>query len=124
MLEGGEDPRFIARRMVILASEDIGNADPRALQVAVAAAQAVEHVGLPEAALASRRRRSICRWRRSRTPSYEAIGRAREWVREHGAPVPPPTLRRAPPTRARRSSAAAWATTTRTTHPEGVAARS
>ena len=48
MLEGGEDPRFIARRMVILASEDIGNADPRALEVAVAAAYAVEHVGLPE----------------------------------------------------------------------------
>src|SRR5439155_25714096 len=46
MLEGGEDPRFIARRMVVLASEDIGNADPRALLVAVAAAQAVEHVGL------------------------------------------------------------------------------
>ena len=48
MLEGGEDPRFIVRRMVILASEDIGNADPRALEVAVAAAQAIEHVGLPE----------------------------------------------------------------------------
>ena len=45
MLEGGEDPRFIARRMVILASEDIGNADPQALTVAVAAAHAVEHVG-------------------------------------------------------------------------------
>jgi putative ATPase len=51
MLEAGEDPRFLARRMVILASEDIGNADPRALLVAVAAAQALEHVGLPEARL-------------------------------------------------------------------------
>ena len=51
MLEAGEDARFIARRMVILASEDVGNADPRALVVAVAAAQAVEHVGLPEAQL-------------------------------------------------------------------------
>ncbi len=50
MLEGGEDPRFIARRMVILASEDIGNADPLSLVVAVAAAQAVEHVGMPECA--------------------------------------------------------------------------
>ena len=49
MLEGGEDPRFIVRRMVILASEDIGNADPQALSVATAAAAAVEHVGLPEA---------------------------------------------------------------------------
>ena len=51
MLEGGEDPRFIARRMIVLASEDIGNADPQALVVAVAAAQALEHVGLPEARL-------------------------------------------------------------------------
>ena len=51
MLEGGEDARFIARRMVILASEDVGNADPQALVVAVAAAQALEHVGLPEAQL-------------------------------------------------------------------------
>jgi putative ATPase len=51
MLEAGEDARFIARRMVILASEDVGLADPRALLVAVAAAQAVEHVGLPEAQL-------------------------------------------------------------------------
>ncbi len=49
MLEGGEDPRFIARRLVISASEDIGNADPRALTVAVAAQQAVEFVGMPEA---------------------------------------------------------------------------
>jgi putative ATPase len=51
MLEGGEDARFVARRMVILASEDIGLADPQALLVAEAAARAVEYVGLPEAAL-------------------------------------------------------------------------
>ena len=51
MLEGGEDPRFIARRMVILASEDVGNADPQALVVATAAGQAVDRVGLPECAL-------------------------------------------------------------------------
>jgi putative ATPase len=51
MLEAGEDARFIARRMIIFASEDIGQADPNALLVAVAAAQAVEHVGLPEAQL-------------------------------------------------------------------------
>jgi putative ATPase len=49
MLAGGEDPRFIARRMIVHASEDIGLADPRALLVATAAAQAVEYVGLPEA---------------------------------------------------------------------------
>jgi putative ATPase len=51
MLEAGEDPRFIARRLVILASEDVGNADPQGLLVATAAAQAVEFVGLPECQL-------------------------------------------------------------------------
>lgn len=51
MLEAGEDPRFVARRMIIFASEDIGLADPTALGVAVAAAHALEHVGLPEAEL-------------------------------------------------------------------------
>ena len=51
MLEAGDDPRFIARRLIILASEDIGMADPQALVIAVAAAQAVDHVGLPEAQL-------------------------------------------------------------------------
>lgn len=51
MIEGGEDPRFIARRLVILASEDIGMADPSALQTAVAAAQAVQLIGLPEGRL-------------------------------------------------------------------------
>ncbi|WP_018503012.1 replication-associated recombination protein A [Parafrankia discariae] len=52
MLEAGEDPRFVARRMIILASEDVGMADPGALGVAVAAAQALDLVGLPEARLA------------------------------------------------------------------------
>src|SRR6056297_1791102 len=51
MLEGGEDVRFLCRRLVILASEDIGNADPQALQIAVAAMQACEFIGLPEAQL-------------------------------------------------------------------------
>src|SRR5207237_4739672 len=50
MLEGGEDARFIARRMVVLASEDVGNADPRALEIAVAAAPAGAHGGLTEGA--------------------------------------------------------------------------
>ena len=48
MLEAGEDPLFIARRMVIFAAEDIGNADPRALQIAIAVKDAVDFVGLPE----------------------------------------------------------------------------
>jgi putative ATPase len=95
MLEGGEDPRFIARRMVILASEDIGNADPDALGVAVAAAHAVEHVGLPEAALNLAQAAVYLALAPKSNASYEAIGRAREWVREHGAPVPPPALQSA-----------------------------
>jgi putative ATPase len=48
MLEGGEDPRFVARRMVVFASEDVGNADPRALEVAVAADAAFRRLGMPE----------------------------------------------------------------------------
>ena len=56
MLEAGEDARFIARRLVILASEDVGEADPLSLVIATAAAQAVEYVGLPEAQLNLARR--------------------------------------------------------------------
>ena len=95
MLEGGEDPRFIARRMVILASEDVGNADPRALQVAVAAAHAVEHVGLPECAHNLAQASVYLALAPKSNASYKALGRAREWVREHGAPDPPAALRSA-----------------------------
>jgi len=95
MLEGGEDPRFIARRMVILASEDIGNADPRALELAVAAAHAVEHVGLPECAHNLAQASIYLALAPKSKGSTEALGRARRWVREHGAPVPPGPLRSA-----------------------------
>jgi putative ATPase len=95
MLEGGEDPRFIARRMVVLASEDIGNADPRALQVAVAAAQAVEHVGMPECALNLAQAAVYLSLAPKSNASVEAIGRARQWVREHGTPLPPAPLQSA-----------------------------
>jgi putative ATPase len=95
MLEGGEDPRFIVRRMVILASEDIGNADPEALQVAVATASAVEHVGLPEATYAL----AQCAIYLSLAPKSNAAGRAlgaaRAHIREHGAALPPSPLRSA-----------------------------
>ncbi len=93
MLEGGEDPRFIARRMVILASEDIGNADPQALVVAVAAAHAVEHVGLPECAHNLAQAAVYLSLAPKSNASYEALKRARAWVREHGAPSPPLALR-------------------------------
>jgi putative ATPase len=93
MLEGGEDPRFIARRMVVLASEDIGNADPRALQVAVAAAHAVEHVGMPECALGLSQAAIYLALAPKSNASIKALGRARAWVREHGAPDIPAYLR-------------------------------
>ena len=68
MVEAGEDPRFIARRIVILASEDIGMADPTSLQVAVAAARALEFVGCPRLASRWLRPLSTAAWRRSPTP--------------------------------------------------------
>jgi putative ATPase len=93
MLEGGEDPRFIARRMIVLASEDIGNADPRALLVAVAAAHAVEHVGLPEARLnLSQAAIYLARAPKSNA-SYVALKEATADVREHGHIRPPDALR-------------------------------
>jgi putative ATPase len=95
MLEGGEDPRFIARRMIILASEDIGNADPRALQVAVAAAHAVEHVGMPECAHNLAQAAVYLSLAPKSNASYKALKAARAWVREHGAPMPPQHLRSA-----------------------------
>ena len=95
MLEGGEDPRFIARRMVILASEDIGNADPRALEVAVAAAHAVEHVGMPECAHNLAQAAVYLALAPKSNASYKALKAARAWVREHGAPLPPDHLRSA-----------------------------
>jgi putative ATPase len=95
MLEGGEDPRFIARRMVVLASEDVGNADPRALEVAVNAAHAVEHVGMPECALNLAQAAVYLSLAPKSNASYEGIKRARAWVREHGTPEPPAALRSA-----------------------------
>ncbi|TML35054.1 MAG: replication-associated recombination protein A [Actinobacteria bacterium] len=93
MLEGGEDPRFIARRMVVLASEDIGNADPRALLVAVAAAQAVEHVGLPEARLNLAQATIYLARAPKSNASYVALKEASADVREHGQIRPPAALR-------------------------------
>ena len=93
MLEGGEDARFIARRMVVLASEDIGNADPRALMVAVAAAQAVEHVGLPEARLNLAQAAIYLARAPKSNASYVAIKKATADVQEQGTSRPPKELR-------------------------------
>jgi len=93
MLEGGEDPRFIARRMVILASEDVGNADPQALLVADAAARAVDRVGLPECALNLAQATVYLALAPKSNASHKALGRARAEVRENGAKTPPDYLR-------------------------------
>ena len=93
MLEGGEDPRFIARRMVILASEDIGNADPQALLVADAAARAVDRVGLPECALNLAQATVHLALAPKSNASYKALAAARAEVRANGAKTPPDYLR-------------------------------
>jgi putative ATPase len=93
MLEGGEDPRFLARRIVIAASEDVGNADPLALVVAVAAAQAVEHVGLPEAQLNLAQAAIYVARAPKSNASARAIWTARADVRRDGIAPPPAMLR-------------------------------
>jgi putative ATPase len=93
MLAGGEDPRFVARRMVVLASEDIGNADPRALLVAVAAAHAVEHVGLPEVQLNLAQAAIYLARAPKSNAVITALREAQADVKEHGHVRPPDALR-------------------------------
>jgi putative ATPase len=96
MLEAGEEPRFVVRRMVIFASEDIGNADPQALQVAVAALQALELVGLPEGTLPLTQAVTYLALAPKSNAVLTAYGRAREAVLEKGALGVPLHLRNAP----------------------------
>jgi putative ATPase len=95
MLEGGEDPRYLARRMIVLASEDIGNADPHALPLAMATAQAVEHVGAPECSYALAQCAMYLALAPKSNSALRALGAARRHVREHGAQLPPDALRSA-----------------------------
>jgi putative ATPase len=89
MVAAGEDPKFIARRIIIAASEDVGNADPRALQIAVAAAQALEWVGLPEAQYALAQAVVYVSTAPKSNHSGQAYWAALADVREHGSlPVP------------------------------------
>ena len=89
MLEGGEDIRFLTRRLVILASEDIGNADPQALPLAVAAMQACEFVGLPECQLTLSQAVSYLALAPKSNAATTAIGSARKDVKEKQiVPVP------------------------------------
>ena len=96
MLEGGEDPVFVARRMVIFASEDIGNADPRALQVAVAAMEGCARIGMPEARILLGQACTFLATSPKSNASYRAIDTAIAAVKETGALPVPMHLRNAP----------------------------
>jgi putative ATPase len=93
MLTGGEDPKFIARRMIIFASEDIGNADPRALEVAIAVSRAVEFVGLPECRINLAQGVTYLSCAPKSNASYAGISAALQEIEERGAKSPPVFLR-------------------------------
>ena len=86
MLEGGEAPEFMARRIVILASEDIGNADPQALPLAIAAASAVERLGLPEARYALAQATIYLAAAPKSNAAGRALGAAEQAIRRGGEP--------------------------------------
>lgn len=96
MIEAGENPRFIARRMVIFASEDIGNAQPQALQVATAAASAVEYVGMPEAQINLAQAVTYLASAPKSNASYSGLLRAKKDVKETFNEPVPLHLRNAP----------------------------
>jgi putative ATPase len=96
MLEAGEDPVFIARRLIILASEDIGNADPHGLMLATSAFDAVRYIGLPEAQLVLAQTVTYLASAPKSNASYLAINKARQMVRDHPAGEIPLHLRNAP----------------------------
>jgi len=93
MLAGGEDPKFIARRIIVFASEDVGNADPRALEVAVAAARAVEFVGVPECRINLSQAALYMALAPKSNAAYKAIDAAMADVEKRGNEPPPPHLR-------------------------------
>jgi len=96
MLEGGEDPKFIARRMIILASEDIGNADPRALTLATSCFTAVDYVGMPEAQIILAQAATYLASCPKSNASYTAISEATRDVRNGSDEPVPLHLRNAP----------------------------
>jgi putative ATPase len=93
MLQGGEDPKFIARRIIVAAAEDVGNADPRALEVATAAARAVEFVGMPEARIPLAQAAIYVALAPKSNAAYRAIGAALDLVEREGPKRPPLSLR-------------------------------
>ena len=96
MLEGGEKPEFIARRLIILASEDIGNADPNGLTLATSGFQAAHMIGMPEASLILAQVTTYLASAPKSNASYKAIKAATQAVKESGTPSVPLHLRNAP----------------------------
>ncbi len=96
MLEAGEDPRFVARRLVIFAAEDVGNADPQALPLALAAYQAAERIGMPEARIPLAQAVAFLACAPKSNAAYLGIERARAAVSTHGSLPVPMHLRNAP----------------------------
>ncbi len=96
MIEGGEKPEFIARRLIILASEDISNADPQGLTLAVSGFQAVHMIGMPEAAIILAQVTTYLSGAPKSNASYRAIQTALEQIKEEGTPGVPLHLRNAP----------------------------
>jgi putative ATPase len=96
MLEGGADPRFVVRRMLRMASEDIGMADPRALQQVVAAAHAVEHVGMPECELALAQAAVYLSLAAKSNALYRGYGKVKREVRNRPGLAVPMAIRNAP----------------------------
>ena len=93
MLAGGEDPKFIARRMIVFASEDVGNADPQALPLAIAASRAVEFVGLPECRINLSQAATYLALAPKSNAAYQAIDAALADVKREGNQPPPAHLR-------------------------------
>lgn len=96
MVEGGEDPKFIARRLIILASEDIGNANPTALVIANNAFQAVQVIGMPESRIILSQCATYLACSAKSNAAYLAIGEAQKLVRDTGNLAVPMHLRNAP----------------------------
>jgi putative ATPase len=96
MLDGGVDPRQVTRRMIAIASEDVGNADPRALQLAMNAAEAVDRLGLPECELALAQCTTYLASAPKSNASYLAWKQAKDFVQRDGTHAVPIHLRNAP----------------------------
>jgi len=96
MIEGGEDPAFIARRLIVLAAEDVGNAEPHALNLATAAFDAVKNIGMPEARIILSQITTYLASVPKSNAAYRAIQSAQDEVRQNGAKSVPLHLRNAP----------------------------